>query len=86
MQHRHGAVGEADRIERERAAHRCFHHHRSVGCRRDVQQIHDPVDRGHGPLVQIGHIGQTRHRPQQALGQIHQRRITADPEFTLEYQ
>ena len=64
------------RIQRAHAARR----------QRGVEQIHHPIHRSHRALVQVGHVGKARQRPQQSLGEVHQCGITADAKPALQGQ
>ncbi len=84
VQHFAAVVGQADGLETHIAAYRCRQATFGGGRQRRVDHIHHPVHRGHRALVEIGHVGQPGQRPEQALGQIHQRRIRADAQLAFE--
>ena len=48
------------------------------------QEPHGPLDRRHRALVHIGHLGQARHGPKQALGQKHQHRESTHRQLTMQ--
>ena len=51
---------------------------------RRLQQIHHALDRSHRALVEVSHFSQARQRPEQALCQINQHRITADADLAIQ--
>ena len=85
----HGAppvVGEDEVLETQFATHRRNKRCITARRRRCVEQVHDAVHRGHRALVQVGHVGEPRHRPQQSLRQIDECGIASDAELSVQGQ
>ena len=79
-------VGMAYVLEPQRALRTRIQHVRAARRQFGIEQIHHPIHRSHRTLIQIGHVGQPRQRPEQALREIHQCRIAADAELALQGQ
>ncbi len=77
------AIGKIERLKVQRAPYRAGGQGLTfvLDAKRGLQQVEHARDRSHRTLVQIGNLGQPGQRPQQALGQVHKHRITADPDF-----
>ena len=83
--HRHAPfVVETDALEAKFAADVRRHLAGAAHRHRHVQQVHHPVHRRHGALVQIHHVGQAGQRPQQALGEVYERRIAAHAQLAAQ--
>ena len=79
-------VGEFDRIEPHHGARIGRHGCRRVRRQRGVEQRHHALHAGHGPVVQVGHVGQARQRPQQPLREVHERRVAAHADVAAQRQ